>query len=1651
MGQARRALLIGVGQAPAADGLLEPLVEAVEADLRLMHSVLEGAGYEVEILHDAGLSRIRAKLYEVACDVPAGGTLLLYFTGHGIRVGGTDYLVPADASAPRDGVWRGPYVDALLPAGISPLLEGCAAGTVLWLIDACRTELGDGNAAFGNSIDSGPPQGGFAVLTGCSAGQRSGYTTEGSFFTRGLADALGPLTPARSVQEVFEVARARTAAAARRHGLAQSARIRYGTNGETRTREMEICEGRPLLETWLRAARETPLWQRVRQEDQPVLPRFQERVAAFVEQCARTLHLAQARLPRPDPWSDETFPARLIGTRLPQLAPVTEPLSAVEAAFLVAAPFLREAAWADRLSQAAEIDPYCPDRRPGADAQRRHYEQIGDQHARMVRKAAQCRARGRADDETAVTMWLVHRWIADRFETDDEAVPTRQAQSLIASLGVLPDRVPEVSELLCAAAAGIALDEMPDGLSGRLPGKVVLPEGPQPLRIRPLAALLRLAAVLSVDVRTFPEVVAEHLAVTDPVLPEHVVAVAHGLSWEREDAALHLDAPCPHQAVHAALAEVAAEADQLAARIQGLAAELRGPEADLLAAVPARVTDRDLRPARTGGGRAPYEVPLLHFHLAQSEVRELLMGEPLYGGEPGLALRELYQNAMDACRYRAMRWKYLTSSGARPAGWSGRITFTQGEDERGRYVECRDNGVGMSAEVLTHTFTRAGSRFERSKAFRREQSRWLRHDRSLRLYPNSRFGIGVFSYFMLAEEMTIVTRHVTADGIPAEHALRVDIPSSGSLFRIRRHTGPDDGLAEGGTRVRLYLREEPGIDQLSCTRVLRELVMVSEFALETLDAQGYGHRWEPGQLQSPAGDDTSGSLAAVPGVLWWVPKAGHILCDGIVTDQNPFGYVLDLTGPHAGQLSVSRTELRHFDAGWAEEQWRRGARALVTWPHLTWEWMARLEEKSLPVAKVLDEEWRGKGVTVTRRQGGPLALDRVGWFGTASDSSRVAPWRTALLGQSRFPRVPAPPRDLSGHPVPAPGDAHLARKAPESWHAVVSYAAESGMTVAEVLLRLRRLRIVHPDFAPPPTRADGLAWVPDPMETALARTLNGEPRSNGQPSFPTATDPGGVDDLGGLVLASRKLNLPLGELVRSLDRCGPLHALTIPSPPEHHVHHICTDEDVQCLFVDTRYFRRMRRVAGLWDVRAVSRRTGTPVSDVIARLEEFDWLGWSAPTASEVTAWSGLEQEVEEDFGEILDHFTSLAPDGRRHLGWAATIHAAGDLRIPLADAERRLAGAAAALGLVHERRYSGGPLDGTVVPSREAADFVQLLVREYELDLEDGIDLEDLYFVNMDQPASEEIVGALRALGVAVSESHRISVLWETLDLRSRYVLSGKDAAHDDADFPAGTLTSAVLVNAASHLQEPLGEVWNLAARHAGSLRLTVPPLPAQLAPARPSPHLCAALCAFRSRYSDDGTPEWTRLTPVALARYARKLALAPAAAYQQLAEFRALGALVPELEARELAALDRGVPDDWDVVALSPEHRLSEDGAPYTPLDLVGIAARLGEPVADTRRRIEPYLPLCPEPGALPAAPRTDTVPCWQDLTLLTRHFDGRFPAVEGRVPSRHIRLAAEATGESEEWIRGRLSLYAEMFGLDVPGTGDEDEDESETCADD
>ncbi|MCX4763655.1 caspase family protein [Streptomyces sp. NBC_01275] len=1698
----RIALLIGVGENPGAEHRLPSLAATVDADLRVLSASLRGSGYVVETLSNPTRNEITERISELSGNVPAGSTLLLYFTGHGVRIGTTDYLVPADARAPADADadadadahadadaedgdpaagWEQPHVrESLLEADISRYLANCSAGTVLWLIDACRRAESEEGGGFGSNVVKGPPHSGFAMITGCGPGERSGFAETGSFFTSSLARAFDPLTEATTVEQVYEATKRETHALALRAPAGpQRVVIHYGTDLAEATRSLEVARGRRLLEAWQDAVRTPALWERVPEADTEAVAPLQDCLSALAAQAARHVHLAQERLP--DPWADDEYPVRLLTDRLPLLLPKGAELSALEVTALIAGVLLHEAAWADRLSQAAEFRPYRVRRDDQAGEQRRHYEQITEHYPQITEKLTDWYrwATHPTDDRHAVVLWLVHRWIEERFATDEEAVPAALADGFVARLlDVAPPAAGErlggragtLSAALRAVAAGLVLGAPPD--DQRLPpDRHVVRRTPWRLRVRPLAALLRLAGLLAFDARCLPEVLAEHLAVSDPVVPREVVTVLRDAFWDLDQdgdtpSYLHLDAVCPHPAIHAALASVVEDADDLGYTLRESARHLPQVEAALLRGLPSRLSDHRLRPDGERG-RSAYDVPLARFSLAQTEIRRLLMGEKLYDGEPELALRELYQNAMDACRYREMRVRYLRGLGKEPAQWAGRIRIEVGEDASGRYVECVDNGVGMTVDQLKNTFTRAGRRFDQSHSFRREQAAWLRHDRALRLYPNSRFGIGVFSYFMLADEMTIVTRPVGTDGRPAERALRVEIPVSGSLFRVREDDGRDGAaLPEGGTRVRLHLRRAGALGEDSAVSVLRSLVLLSEFRLEVRGEDGAEEVWLPGRLKSgegPRAVSAESAHEAVPGTLWWVGGDGAIVCDGIATDQRTFGYVLNLSGAHAGELSVNRKKLESYDVRWARRQFRQGAHVLPAEARLSLAWLWDMESREPSIARILWKAWRGRGVLASDGHGRTANLDEVGWFKLdASLNSRtgrreqetltdmVRPWRSAALGPEYRTRKEAAPLSLAGHPVPQPGWSDIAAKVDGDWRTAVLVAHEQKTTVAEVLRAARGLRIVHPRLAAPAVHGGGdLDWKPDFTDWCVATGLLGSepdpldglaitvwgqrlPKRRAADEIYYRHAP---EDLSGIARASAKYRTPLGELAEACARYAPFVERPLPPAPDRHRDHVCTGEELRLLYLQEDK-QRWRPAVHPWDVPVVAAATGLDAGEVRRRMADFAWLGRPVPDAVLTARWDAVPAEVL----PFLRHYVVHGADGRPVLPWAAAVELAGEWGISVGEAERVLAREAKSVGLVHRRRYTKRSAARDLVPSPETGQLVRWL-HDADIRLEGGVSLRDLAFVRSHQTSWEELswfAEELRDAGVDLPDAAGLLRAWDDLPMPSRYAFSGEDPSWDGADYPVPA-TSAVLFTGSQRLRQKLSVLWDTARREARNLGLSAdlvaPRPPKELRKYSPSWEETAALIDQGPHEEVDyewfETPHWVPLTARRLVDYARARHVGVGAAYRTLAPLRAVGALVPELSGEAVAALPDDVPTLHDAVAVDPAHRVSPPGSPLLPLDLVGIAGRLGESVRHTwQRRVTPYLALEGIPPSITGVP--DVVPGWQDLAILSERLDGRLPALTGPVRQDRIEHCARAVGEPPEWVRLRLELYADMFAL-------------------
>lgn len=445
----------------------------------------------------------------------------------------------------------------------------------------------------------------------------------------------------------------------------------------------------------------------------------------------------------------------------------------------------------------------------------------------------------------------------------------------------------------------------------------------------------------------------DHIGLSDPLTANDVSSTIAKARWNPSGRGRTLYVTCHHPAVNLVMQEHVEQANLVLTHILRQV-EVKRVEMEMLVGLPVHLSPDGII-AEKQNGVAVYQTPHVNFQLAHDEVRELLMGEQLYG-DPRLAIRELYQNALDACRYRKARLKYLKQTGkyeGQNHTWEGRIIFRQAKDENGReYIECEDNGIGMGKQHLSQCFARAGKRFADLPEFIEEQAEWLKCNPPIRLYPNSQFGVGVLSYFMLADEIEVETCRLDRKGRP-EQRLRIRIPGSSGLFRVQ-----ELGIGvDSGTRVRLYLNRTHYENQLiSCVETLRKLLWVAEFRTEAQHS-GKQEIWESGQLKHPElSEDKYLKVGNID--IWWVASSrsseynyqGCILRDGLLTEQKEPCFIVNLRKTNYPKLTVDRKKIVKLNKEWVSHLLIQNSEPLINWKHLQFQWLWNLSDGWASVA-----------------------------------------------------------------------------------------------------------------------------------------------------------------------------------------------------------------------------------------------------------------------------------------------------------------------------------------------------------------------------------------------------------------------------------------------------------------------------------------------------------------------------------------------------------------------------------------------------------------------------------------------------------------------------------------------------------------------------
>ncbi|MEV6831865.1 hypothetical protein [Amycolatopsis sp. NPDC051102] len=867
-----------------------------------------------------------------------------------------------------------------------------------------------------------------------------------------------------------------------------------------------------------------------------------------------------------DPWLDEELPVRTVlraGELVGYIAGGGEPIrfSAVEAFLLTVAPLLYYTRWVQIAAEArADVDPMQLERSPDRDAESDFdFFLSGDQQQRLVERARHTPEEN--PDRRAICWWLFHRWLDQSASGQASAVGQRTLALELPQATALEQQLTQLLQVF-----RLSPGELKDW---RLRDQAEEWHGGQRLRVRLVALVLALAHTMAIEPGALSSTLVEHLGIDHQVELADLRRTLRGSNWVRTPTALRLAAECRHEAVYEVLTEHVTRMSEVLRTAREAAA--RETAVAPLLALPERASDEDVRPAARDGGRRAFVVPTTKFRLDESRVRELLMGEQLYR-DRSLAIRELYQNALDACRYSQAWHQYLVakSGGPREFRWPGKIEFRQWEERGQHFLSCRDNGVGMGEAELREVFSQAGARFADRREFAVERARWK--SEGVHIHPNSRFGIGVMSYFMLADRIEVTTRRMNLGGDPLP-LVKVVIAGPGHLFRVDRLTGADDDGRNPGTEVKLHLRE--GASAPSCVATLRALLGIAEFETTAQYGEEEVERWRPFEFEPrrrhPAREDSIEAYGRLQpgtpsenGQVVWCEHGGALLVDGIYvrcenqhgvltatkSNSDPRGAVINLTGRYSPRLSVDRMSVLQ-DVSEEAETLLNQATAELRQPGslLGYRWTLGIAQNNPGIADIVAGAAIAVGMTTeigpyhtTADVAGITGLDpRLAHTRFPNTDNRtflnaeVPPhlllWRLlALNGEltesvSGPPLLPALPSDevlvrLVRHKL-ADGPLRVEAFPPSVWRA----AFHLGISPLKTMQRLAELNFSISDceHLPPPTKLNSADLV---MIESTVR-FHDNPRRGGPDDFHAQ-----------LVITSAQLDMSMAQIVQRLSELG---------------------------------------------------------------------------------------------------------------------------------------------------------------------------------------------------------------------------------------------------------------------------------------------------------------------------------------------------------------------------------------------------------------------------------------------------------------------------------------------------------------------------------
>jgi hypothetical protein len=326
-----------------------------------------------------------------------------------------------------------------------------------------------------------------------------------------------------------------------------------------------------------------------------------------------------------------------------------------------------------------------------------------------------------------------------------------------------------------------------------------LVDGGRVLHRRWCACILRMADVLDFDPERTPDIIFRHRDVSTS--SEIFWAKDHAIHFDFTPTRVTLQATPRSAAIHKAVAETVEMVDAEMALCSLLADEVKFSHGPTQKPLPHEWTLEAQSHSTIVPLDHAYEYIEGAFRPDTGRILELLGGLALYRSSDA-AIRELLQNAFDATRMEVAL--HQLEDGA--LSDDDRVMLervhpvlldVRSRDDGGVDLVCVDRGVGMSRETLRSRFlaTGRGAGHRERDLARRSRAAGIRFERT------ARFGVGVLSYFLLADEMVVRSRPQAHPGEGAEGGWAFRI---GGLDDFGELTGAPE--AAPGTEVTLRLR-----------------------------------------------------------------------------------------------------------------------------------------------------------------------------------------------------------------------------------------------------------------------------------------------------------------------------------------------------------------------------------------------------------------------------------------------------------------------------------------------------------------------------------------------------------------------------------------------------------------------------------------------------------------------------------------------------------------------------------------------------------------------------------------------------------------------------------------------------------------------------